>query len=307
MGEVKEIYRIYEPADMANLVKQLNEQLERISEEVAPLKAYQFRNVAKPSVLSGDLWQTGGTTKIVELKDGVPWQTIRIFSRHSVTIEHNDNIQLQGTVDYEMVDGDHIELIQKDDGVWYEVKRGGAAPSSSGSSNPLTVGINDIAYGRAYLYGHAAGSTNGGELRLYLAADHDGSISYYRIKAISSDLQIGPDTDPDSLKYDSDNVRWVFTAGDLRLGVNDTIAARLDLYGGATGSTQGGEINMYLAKDHTSPSYYQISVSSTDWLFGPSTNNDALKYIKATDTWAFTVPFTDVNSRGFRYSFMLGG
>ncbi len=56
MGEVKETYKVYTPSNLADLVKQLNEQLERISEEVAPVKAYQFRNVAKPSVLSGDSW-----------------------------------------------------------------------------------------------------------------------------------------------------------------------------------------------------------------------------------------------------------
>jgi hypothetical protein len=285
---------------LVDLIRQLNEQFDRIAEEVAPPKAYRFNDVAKPFVRSGNLWETGGTTKIIELKSGVPWQTIRIFAKHTVTIEHNAKIQLQKNVNYDMVDGDYIELIQKDDGVWYETQRGGAAITSSGSSmsNPLLVGVDDTTVGTAILYGGGSGA-DGGVLEIYLGSDDDVTIVKYLIQVVEDDLLLGPDTDTNALKYDGGNARWDFTAANptqfsgaggvnitggpsyayLSVGADDTTVGMLRIYGGP--STVGGALLFYTGAqgDAGGLQYYIAGVAQDDWSIGPGGNPHAFKLL----------------------------
>ena len=240
-------------------------------------------------MLSGDLWQTGGTTKIVELKDGVPWQTIRIFSRHSVILEHNDNIQLQGNVNYAMVKGDYIKLIQKDDRVWYEIQRGGAAASSSGSSNPAVIGVDDFEVGTLVVYGGGAGA-DGGVLKLYMGSDDDTSAQYYSIQVVGEDLYLGPATDTDSFMHNLSSGAWEVRGGILYIGQNDVLNGTVVAFSAGGASSQGGQFQAYTAPNHDgSHTYYGFAVSSDDLLIGPSSNSDALKYDGGNNRWEFTV------------------
>jgi hypothetical protein len=307
MGEVKETYKIYRPIALDpleaidDLIRQLNEQFERISEEVAPEKAYNFSNIAKPSVRSGNLWQTGGTTKIINLLDGVPWQRIRLFARHTVTLEHNANIQLEGNEDFNMVDGDHILLIQKADGVWYELSRGTAAADSEaiGVGNPLEIGDDDTEVGIIKVYGGGAGD-DGGEFYLYLGADDDGTIDRYNLKVVEDDLQIGPDTDPDAIKFNGGSSLLDITAsggltisggdvlathGDLRVGVNDTTRGIVSVYGPATGS-DGGTLRLYQSGDYDSNyNWAEFRTFQGNILIGPNNRTDALTYDYSANKW----------------------
>ena len=69
-------------------------------------------------------------------------------------------------------------------------------------SGALSVGINDAARGIAYLYGSGAGSTSGGTLNIYVAADEDGNgTDYFQFKVDNDDLYIGCSNDDDMLRF----------------------------------------------------------------------------------------------------------
>jgi hypothetical protein len=93
----------------------------------------------------------------------------------------------------------------------------------------LLVGNDGDHRGSVNIFGNATGSTNGGQIRLYLADDHDGTIAEYKINVLSDDLLIGPSTNTDALKYDGGNNYWVVDAdlnpsgdGTLDLGIQTT-------------------------------------------------------------------------------------
>lgn len=98
----------------------------------------------------------------------------------------------------------------------------------------LTIGVDDTVYGKVSAYGHATGSDEGGELLLYLAADHDTTISYFRIQAEQDDLLIGPDTDADALKLDALKDLYV-TAGSVLIAATEYLN-----FGTTQGSTGYG-------------------------------------------------------------------
>lgn len=108
------------------------------------------------------------------------------------------------------------------------------AGSLSVAGGDLVVGVNDTAYGKISAYGQATGSDEGGELLLYLAADHDTAISYFRIQAEQDDLLFGPDTDADALKLDS-NLDLYLTAGSFLIK-----AAEYINFGATQGATGYG-------------------------------------------------------------------
>jgi hypothetical protein len=78
----------------------------------------------------------------------------------------------------------------------------------------LALGENDTTFGQMSLYGHGTGSSQGGRLQLYLAADYDTTIALFNVQSYEDDLLIGLDTDPDALKLDS-NKDLYLTDGSL--------------------------------------------------------------------------------------------
>jgi hypothetical protein len=80
-------------------------------------------NDATPSISSGNLWITGGTTTITNFDDGYIGQTITIIAEHSITITDGTNIFLNGSANFVMAATDTLTLIQKPDGKWYEIAR----------------------------------------------------------------------------------------------------------------------------------------------------------------------------------------
>ena len=51
------------------------------------------------------------------------------------------------------------------------------------------LGSNDAVSGLLHVYGHAAASSQGGRLQMYLAADHDGTFEYWGVDVNSDDLR----------------------------------------------------------------------------------------------------------------------
>ena len=84
--------------------------------------------------------------------------------------------------------------------------------SSSSDFTGLLVGENDTVNGLGLFFGQTTGSANGGQLRVHTAADHDTTIDYFLFNVINDDLEIGPVTDPSSLKYDGTLDAWIISS-----------------------------------------------------------------------------------------------
>jgi len=153
------------------------------------------------------------------------------------------------------------------------------------------VGVDDTTPGSVHVFGDTTSSTEGGDIFLYTAADHDGTIDYYAFQAYEDDLYIGPDTNTDSLVHYGATNAWHFTNGTVRIGVEDTVSGSLTLYGHSAGSAEGGDIFLQTAADYDgSISAYSIQVTSDDLTVGPSTDTDALKYDGGENKWNFSKP-----------------
>ena len=98
----------------------------------------------------------------------------------------------------------------------------------------IYLGIDDTARGVAHIYGPGTGYVYGGSVYLYLGADYDTSIAEYGIVAWEDDLLIGPNTDRDALKLDS-NKDFYVTAGSLVLPTSEYLN-----FGGVLGAGSYG-------------------------------------------------------------------
>jgi hypothetical protein len=162
----------------------------------------------------------------------------------------------------------------------------------------VTIGAEDAIDGSIVLYGDATGSTVGGAISLQLAADHDATIASYDISVSSDDLLIGPNTDTDALKLDS-NKDLYLTDGDLYiqevgttffsvqqgggipalyLGKDDVERGNIHIYGHAAGQALGGGLVLYTSADHDAViDYYVVTAYQDDLWIGPPADLDALK------------------------------
>ncbi len=161
--------------------------------------------------------------------------------------------------------------------------------SVSGTSGDITmaVGRNDLRKGIINVQGDATGETGGGQLNLLVAADHDGTINSYNIAPFEDDLYIGPSTNADSLKHTGDDGTWHFTAGKLKVGVNDTVVGNLEVFG--DNDDNGGILRLYVGggEDATTDSF-GFAVNDDDLYIGPDTDSDSLKFATNDGAWHFT-------------------
>ncbi len=67
--------------------------------------------------------------------------------------------------------------------------------------NPLEVGTDDADQGTLILYGDGAGSAEGGEIRLHMAADYDATIENWRIEAYEDDVRFVGGTEKARFTY----------------------------------------------------------------------------------------------------------
>jgi hypothetical protein len=140
----------------------------------------------------------------------------------------------------------------------------------------LGVGQDDTQQGSLWLYGHGAGSSAGGQIYLYTPADYDSTILAYSIQAYEDDLNIGPATDMDSLRYIGDTGVWSFTGtGGVSIGVADTTRGLLDMYGPTNGDL-GARIRIYNSGDYDATTdYWYIQTYDGDlWIGGSNALND---------------------------------
>jgi hypothetical protein len=165
----------------------------------------------------------------------------------------------------------------------------------------IKCGVEDSVSGDFIAYGGTEGT--GGEFRAHTSDADDAVIDYYVFRVVGKDLNIGPDTDSDALKYDGTANSWNFLntggvivtngitseLGSITAGVNDGTGAGLfTAYGQAT--TVGGGLRCFVQGDQDDTiDYYVFQASDDDLFIGPDTNTNALKYDGANDRWEFTV------------------
>ncbi len=153
--------------------------------------------------------------------------------------------------------------------------------------NPLEIGIDDTTKGALYLYGDGAASTDGGEIRVYNAADHDSSVEYWTLMSNSDEFQIGANTgsktDIIALDYQGagsyncnigEDVTLIVKEGLLNVGINDTTAGLVRLYGNTTDG--GGTIYFYTGANYDAlVDLFGIRVFEDNLYIGPSIHNQA--------------------------------
>jgi len=127
-----------------------------------------------------------------------------------------DSTNYEATMNLDIINADTINV-------------GGTTIDSDGisGSSTLTVGLDDSQPGSVYVYGGGE-SADGGKVRVYVNAGVDNTIDYYSIEAVDWHLDIGPDTNPDALRYDGFNDLWIMTA-DAGLEVSASGNKRLDI------------------------------------------------------------------------------
>ena len=131
----------------------------------------------------------------------------------------------------------------------------------------LLLGTNDTTFGDFYLYGDGAGSSQGGMIRLFNAADYDTTNEGYNIKAWNDSLTFELAAGTDIFTYTNSDGAFRFPEGKLYAGTNDSKRGALYLFGDGAGSLYGGEIFLYNGADYdtSDPNYYHIRTISGDF------------------------------------------
>ena len=172
------------------------------------------------------------------------------------------------------------------------------------SDGGLAIGRIGVYQGKLTLYGNSTLNEEGGQIAVHTADDWDSTIPFYWFRAWEEDLEIGPATNPDALKYDADVNRWIMSAtGGWHLDVGGAGQAKIignnaNLYvgekdlgwasavyitGGAAGAPSGGAGGTVILYANTSYQTfldrYVITCSQDDLEIGPNINQQAIKII----------------------------
>jgi len=138
------------------------------------------------------------------------------------------------------------------------------------NGSQLAIGAQDQAAGEGGIILYGDDSDRGGIVKFHTPSPYDSTISMYQIRAQEDDFELGPNTDPDSLKLDGATGQWQFTnlagayfAGDITCGIDDTNPGILTLYGDS--EDVGGRLVLYNAADADGTAeYWQISSEEND-------------------------------------------
>ena len=77
-------------------------------------------------------------------------------------------------------------------------------------TNGVLTGQSDATMGYLYAFGAGTGSTAGGQIRLYTAADYDTTIDYYLVRATADDFAVTLSAGTNILKFDGGLDQWDF-------------------------------------------------------------------------------------------------
>ena len=164
---------------------------------------------------------------------------------------------------------------------------------------PLFLGELDGNNGSITMYSES--SQTGASLTIHVPPAYDTTITTYSLRAQEDDLEIGPSTDLDALKYDGGTNSWQVQAsgglyvGDqvtasgsnIFVGINDYAGGnRGSIYLYSGNSTDGGRVLFHTGTPYdTTIDNYIIQANEDDLILGPNTDFDALKYDGGTNQW----------------------
>ncbi|OGY50106.1 MAG: hypothetical protein A3J59_04800 [Candidatus Buchananbacteria bacterium RIFCSPHIGHO2_02_FULL_56_16] len=166
---------------------------------------------------------------------------------------------------------------------------------SNATYNALAVGTTDTVRGIIVAAGHATGVNTGGTLRVDTSDDHDGTIDYYYVAANNDDLEIGPSTDPDNLKYDGGLNAWVVTGAATKVGIGDTSPLSLFTVG------SGDKFRVDASGNATSSGWFNVGTTDVVgtlgsligagdlYVGGNATVTDSLMVISSGDAYGYIV------------------
>ncbi len=129
----------------------------------------------------------------------------------------------------------------------------------------LRVGTADAASRTITVSGGATGNNEGGEIRLEMAADHDGTYEFWRLDANQDDFRIGRQGQTDLLVDSTGKVAIGVASPDTQLHVNGTIPIRV-------GPTSGTFADFKPAQLFTSAAYHFASGNNSFFHFSNSSN-----------------------------------
>jgi hypothetical protein len=138
-----------------------------------------------------------------------------------------------------------------------------------------TIGAADTTPGVLDVFGGGSGEA-GGKVRIYNSTDNDGTVDFWEFVAEdgSGDLVLQTNGGKKLIIAGVDD-SVQFLQGDLKVGEDDTRGGFVRVYGPATGSDEGGEIQLYTAFDHNGDyEFYRIDVFQDDLRIGRSGNTD---------------------------------
>jgi hypothetical protein len=163
--------------------------------------------------------------------------------------------------------------------------------ADNGGVAELAVGQSDTIRGSGLFMGDTTGSANGGRVLLYTAADYDGTIDYYQIKAYEDDFVIDNSASSPFMKMGAEaevaffgavtsNKELVVHDGDasgasnLEVGDSNTAYGLFDAMGGS--GHNGGRMRLYVGDaDNGTVSAYTIRANNDDmevYAVGPNLN-----------------------------------
>lgn len=129
----------------------------------------------------------------------------------------------------------------------------------------LRVGTADAANRTITISGGATGNNEGGEIRLDMAADHDGTYEFWRLDVNQDDFRIGREGTTDLLVNSSGKVAIGVASPDTQLHVNGTIPIRV-------GPTSGTFADFKPAQLFASAAYHFSSGNNSFFHFSNSSN-----------------------------------
>jgi hypothetical protein len=154
----------------------------------------------------------------------------------------------------------------------------------AGAGDALQTGSDNC------FFGFQAGDTNvSGDGNIIIGSGQDVSGA-----AASNELNIGG-----VITGDLSANTVIIPNGTLNVGVDDTTAGAISVYGHTTGSVTGGTVNLFTAADHdTTINQFIIQANQDNFQIGPDTDADSFGYSGASNKWAFTVTVAAVGAGG---------
>ncbi len=160
----------------------------------------------------------------------------------------------------------------------------------------IEVGDDDVLQGIVNIYG--AATSDGGDLRIYNAADQDTFDDYFSINAnTTGEFIIAGSITGEFFRYNPTTDIVTFAQGEINVGITDSLRGLVNIYGEAT--IIGGRINLHNPGDgDTDDEYYNLNASSGIFTITGTTTGNFLTYNSSTKNLDFAADTIQISTYG---------